>query len=164
MNLEPCKTEIDGVEYEFTPLMATPARNMFDQLAKKFGPTIASFVESLNGDAGDVDIDTAHVLEAFAGMSESLGGAIRAFTSALTPEFHNQLLDTFLNHVRYRHEDGEMLNLTKQVRETMFGRALALETKILGWCLSEQYSDFFAPLRTALASAGGPPQAKKVQS
>lgn len=147
--IETVQKEIDGVLYEFAPLMATPARDMLDQLVSKFGPTAANAVDGLKT-VRSFSLESDAMTEMVPAIAESLGGAIRGFSASITPGFHKQLVDLFLRQVSFRNEAGEMQGLTPSNREAMFATKLALETKILFFCLEAQYSDFFALLRRGL--------------
>ena len=136
---------IDGVDYEFLPLMATPARNMLDQLINKFGPAIAKGLEGLK-DAGEFsgDDDVSALVPALSG---SLGAALDSFSTAITAGFHKNIVDTFLNKVNVVEPDGNKPQLTAADREIRFATNLLTETKVLLWCLEEQYGDFFGLFR-----------------
>lgn len=148
------ETTIEGVDYSFTPLMADPAREWLDRLSKAFGPSVAAFVEGLGSvKSFKIDLDATDELDLLTMFSNSMGKGIRDFTSALSPSLHKEVVDKFLSQVRYRNEEGNWAPLTKDRRQIMFATALWAETRLLGWCLQEQYADFFVPLRTAIASA-----------
>lgn len=152
--LEPLETTIDGVEYRFMPLMTDPAREWLDRLIKAFGPSVASMLEGLQGaDTRKLDLDTTEEMGLLSMLGGSFGKGLHSFTQSLTPAFHKELVDKFLGQVQYRTEDGNWAPLTKDRRQLLFARKLALETRLVGWCLKEQYEDFFVHLQRLLASA-----------
>jgi len=140
--IKPVTTNIDGREYTFMPLMARAARDMLTQLVQKFGPVLGNSVKSLNGAKIDETVLEKEVLEMLPQISGGFGEMIIRFSDALSPGFYANLTDTFLKQVTVR--DGENNpKLDSNYREVYFGTSLLLEAKILAWCLTEQYSDFF---------------------
>jgi len=152
--IESVETTIDDVEYRFMPLMADPARKNLDELLKRFGPSIASVIEGLSGTnkIEDFDMDSTEDAELVKVFAKSLSGGIREFTHALSSHFHKEIVDVFLTQADVK-EDDKWVKLTSNKRQILFGTRLATETRLLVFCLQAQYSDFFAPLRTAIMSA-----------
>ncbi len=143
--LDPQEKEIDGIEFRYQPMMLKPARAMFDGLAQRFGPAIASAVEGLS----EADIDSDMELSAMLGnVSKSAGGLLRGIVAGLDPSYHAKIADELAKQTEYRNESGNYVELAPAVRELMFGAKLLTEGKLIGWCLSVQYADFLEPLRT----------------
>jgi hypothetical protein len=160
--IETVEKEIDGVRYQFTPLMAKAARNELDQLIQRFGPSIANGIKGLQA-VGDFNIDTdvdelATKIAGLQAVSGSLGNTLEAFCGALTPAYHANLARIFLSNVLAEVEvpnpatggiDMGMQKLTEDFRNIYFATKLLTETKVLIWCLEVQYGDFFEPLGRA---------------
>jgi hypothetical protein len=146
---------IDGIEYSFMPITVTPARRMLDRLMQTFGPALAAFIKGLESleDVKNFDIDTTDISELVGPLTRSIGATVDTFTKAIDSSLHEELVNTFLLRVKYV-DNGKLVKFTKDNLEIYFATRLGLETRILLWCLSEQYADFFGPLRTALTSAG----------
>ena len=159
--IEQREKEIDGVVYRWMPMMAKAARNELDKLIQKFGPTFGTAIKGLQN-AGEFDAESEDgILSALPAVAGSVGSAIEAFCHALTPEYHANLVRTFIvGRVKRVTDEGEQV-LTADVCETVFATALMLETKILVWCLEEQYADFFALLRKGMTLAALSRAAKK---
>lgn len=158
--------ELGGIEFTYLPLMAGQARLMLDKLINSFGGVLSAALTSSQGidleAVKSMDIDTTQAPELIKAVASVLGGGVGAFSKALTPDFHEELVNIFLNQVKYVHEEtGETRGLTKNVREVMFSTRLALETQVLLWCISEQYGDFFEPVRKLISSI---PQAGLAQT
>ena len=143
--IEKKQKEIDGVTFEFMPLMATPARDMLVQLCNKLGPSLASGIEGLDkAKSFSLESNVAELIPALAG---SLGGTIRSFCTSLQPGFYKNLITLFLSRVTFQNENGGMQKLDEAAREIMFAVKLMTEMKVLIWCLEVQYADFFGLLR-----------------
>lgn len=147
--IEPVRKEIDGTTYEFRPLRLKEARKQLDKLIKKLGPSVASAVEGLQTAE---NFDEEATLKMLSIVSGSIGGAVREFCAALTPEYHAELANIFLNQVAYQTEEG-MPQLTEAKREFLFATKILTETKILLWCLEVQYADFFELARRGVQRA-----------
>lgn len=148
--IEAKSKEIDGMTFEFMPLMATPAREMLDKLINKLGPSVASALEGLST-AKEFSLEDDVVSKLLPAVSGSLGGGLRGFCEALQPSFHKELVDSFFKNVTVE-DEGKKLPLKNQA-EFIFATKLLTETKVLAWCLEVQYSDFFELLKQGLASA-----------
>lgn len=143
--IEKKQKEIDGIAFEFMPLMATPARDMLVQLCNKLGPSVASGIEGLDkAKSFNLDSNIADLIPALAG---SLGGTLRSFCLALQPGFYKNLITLFLSRVTFQNENGGMERLDEAAREIMFATKLMTEIKVLVWCLENQYADFFELLK-----------------
>jgi hypothetical protein len=148
--LEVVQTEIDGYEFTYQPLMATPARALFDKLVQRFGPAVAGAVRGLK----DADLsDDMEMAEALGSVTESVGSLISGLASGLDPKFHAQLVDDLFKQVQFKNEHGNFAPLDKGTREIMFGTKLLLEMKLVSFCLKAQFSDFLAPLQSLTSSA-----------
>lgn len=153
--LEAITKEIGGYEFKFQPLMATPARTLFDKLVNRFGPTIASAMEGLE-QANELNLEqeTEDQAGMIAAMFPALGSGIRELSGALNENFHRDIVKTLgdQTHVRLE-EDGEFVSLRKEVREVLFAQKLTLEFKWLGFCLGVQFADFFELFKAAALKA-----------
>ncbi len=148
--LEPEEKEIDGIGFKYQPLMLKQSRAMFDGLAQRFGPAIASAVEGLS----EADINSDMEFSAMLGnVSKSAGGLLRGVVAGLDPTYHEKIANELAKQTEYKNEGGSYVPLEPAVREVMFGAKLLTETKLIAWCLSVQYSDFLEPLRTLGMSA-----------
>lgn len=148
--LEAQENEIDGLTYQYTPLMLKPARALFDKLVQRFGPAIANAVEGLQG--ADLS-DGMEIDEALGNVAGSAAGLLRGAVDGLDPKFHAELCDTLAKQTLVDVEgDGNMLPLTK-VRDLLFGRKLLTEAKVVMWCLKVQYEDFLEPMQTLATTA-----------
>lgn len=148
--LEVEENEIDGLTYQYSPLMLKPARALFDKLIQRFGPAIANAVEGLQGAdlTDDMEVD-----EALGNVAGSAAGLLRGVVDGLDPKFHAELCDTFAKQTLVDVEgDGNMLPLVG-VRELLFGRKLLTEAKVVMWCLKVQYADFLEPMQTLATTA-----------
>jgi len=150
--------ELGGIEFTFSPLMAGQARLMLDKLIKTFGGVLAATVSGADGvnieEVKALDLDKSQEPELIKVFASAIGGGLGAFSQAITPEFHTELVDTFLKQVTFIDPDTrESRGLTKNVREVMFSTRLALETRVLLWCITEQYGDFLEPVRRLINSA-----------
>lgn len=142
--LPPEEKTIDGIDFMYQPLMLKQSRAMFDKLAQRFGPAVASAIEGLSEAQIDGDMELA---QALGGVTQSAGGLIRGVVGALDPSYHAALADELAKQTQYRNESGNWVPLGDDVRQMMFGCRLLTETKLIAWCLGVQYSDFLAPLR-----------------
>jgi len=160
--LEIKQTEIDGVGVAYSPLMATPARNLLDKILNEFGPVLADAIERLEGSevakviadfkasqGGDVKAlpKTEAIVNALPLLAKPLGRLLRGFATSMKPSLHNELVNTLFKRVQLQTESMEGLTtLNKSELELLFGTNLLLETKILFWCLEVQYADFLSLL------------------
>lgn len=150
--LEPATKEINGREYYYQPLMATPARELLDQLIRKFGPAAAAAVEGLEG--ADLSLDQSTNVGSVLGVvTDSIGGAIREASRALEPPFHHKLVETLGKQSQIKNADGNFVPLNKDIREVHFATSLLSEAKWIAFCLEVQYSDFFELLKTNIQRA-----------
>ncbi len=148
--LEPEEKEIDGIVFKYQPMMLKPSRAMFDGLAQRFGPAIASAVEGLS----EADINSDMEFSAMLGnVSKSAGGLLRGVVAGLDPAYHAKLADELAKQTEYKIEGGNFVALGPDIREMMFGAKLLTETKLIAWCLGVQYADFLEPLRNLGMSA-----------
>ncbi len=148
--LETEEKEIDGIWFKYQPMMLKDSRRMFDGLAQRFGPAIASAIEGL--DQAEIDMDMK-VNEMLGGVVKSAGGLLRGFVAGLDPSYHEQVANQLAKGTEYQNESGNYVPLDNNTRETMFGAKLLTETKLIIWCLSVQYSDFLEPLQQAAMTA-----------
>jgi len=117
---------------------------MFDGLAQRFGPAIASAIEGLS----DADIDSDMQIEQMLGnVSKSAGGLLRGVVAGLDPSYHEKIANELATQTQFRNEGGNFVPLEPAMREMMFGANLLTETKLVVWCLGVQYADFLEPLR-----------------
>ncbi len=165
--LEPQEKEIDGITFKYQPMMLKSSRAMFDGLAQRFGPAIASAVEGLS----EADINSDMEIGAMLGhVSKSAGGLLRGVVAGMDPAYHAKLADELAKQTEFRNEGGNFVPLGTDIREMMFGAKLFTETKLIAWCLSVQYSDFLEPLRTLGVTAmsfrrmGGLPSTSPTES
>lgn len=150
--LDPQETEIDGHEFQYHPMMLSPARKQFDELSQRFGPAIASAIEGLSGADIDRDMDAGAQL---GGLTQSAGGLLRGLVAGLDPAYHKKLADALADKTLYRNTDGNYVPLDNAQREVMFGMNLLTEAKLIWWCLTVQYADFLGPLRDLSMQAIG---------
>jgi len=139
------ETTIDGTDFLYRPLDLKEARALFDKLAQRFGPAIASAVEGLGSAKLDVNMEFTAAL---GGITDSAGGLVRGVVSGLDPEFHAWLADHLAARTEFRLADsGNMVPLKTIHRMELFRGKLLTEMKLIGWCLSVEYSDFLEPVR-----------------
>lgn len=144
------ENDIDGLTYQYTPLMLKPARQLFDKLIQRFGPAVANAVEGLQGADLDDEMEIEHALGNVAG---SAAGLLRGVVDGLDPKFHAELCDTLAKQTLVDIEgDGNLVPL-QTVRELLFGRKLLTEAKVVMWCLKVQYDDFLEPMQTLATTA-----------
>lgn len=153
--LEPQEKEIDGSVYLYQPLMATPARELLDQLIRKFGPALAAAIEGLENADLNLDQDTVNIGEILGTVTDSLGGGVRELTAALQPAFHHKLVDQLGKQTQIKNVETseQFVPFSKDIREVLFATNLLAEFKWIAFCLEVQYSDFFELLRTTAARA-----------
>lgn len=153
--LEAQEREIDGSVYWYQPLMATPARELLDQLIRKFGPAFAAAVEGLENADLNLDQDTVNVGEILGTVTESIGGSIREAVRGLEAPFHHKLVEQLgkQSQIKNTETQNQFVPLSKDIREVHFATNLLSEFKWIAFCLEVQYSDFFALLRTTAARA-----------
>jgi hypothetical protein len=164
--LEPQEKEIDEIKFRYQPMMLKPSRAMFDGIAQRFGPAIASAVEGLS----DADIENDMEFERMLGnVSKSAGGLLRGIVAGLDASYHEKLANELANQTEYVNEAGNWVPLVPAVREIMFGAKLLTETRLIMWCLGVQYADFLEPLRglgmkaLALRRMGASPSASPTE-
>lgn len=160
--LESATKEIGGIEFRYQPMMATPARTLFDKLVNRFGPTLAGALEGVD-QANEITLDQkaedmggiiAHLLPA-------LGKAIREVSTALNENFHRELVNTLgkQTHVMTDNDNGSgFVLLDKNVQEMLFAQKLTVEFQWIAFCLGVQYEDFFelskmAAMKTVVSKA-----------
>lgn len=139
--LDPQEKEIDGTVFQYHPLTLKASRALFDKLAQRFGPAIASAIEGLNSAQIEAGMEFTETL---GGLAAPAGGLLRGLASGLDPAFHAEVADTLARKTLYQTDDGKFAQL-EPVREALLG--VMMEAKLIGWCLSVQYADFLAPLR-----------------
>jgi hypothetical protein len=157
--IEPVKREIDGDEYQFLPLQAKAARRELDGLLQAFGPSVSKGIRGLKAANVDAELTTDNVVGMLPAIAEAIGGAVEGFTRALTPEYHEKIVKTFLDRCTIKRYDEardqeRWPTLDEKFREIHFGTRLLTETKILLFCLEVQYADFFELLGNLGTSLG----------
>ena len=148
--LEVKEKTIDGHDFKYHPLMATPARELLDKLIRMFGPSIAAAVEGLDSAEIDVNMNVTSILGSAMG---SVGGSVRELSEALQPAFHHKLVEDLGSHTQWRNEEGNYVPLKKELREVLFATNLLTEFKWLAFCLEVQFSDFFGLFQTLAGQA-----------
>lgn len=151
MQAEIHTTEIDDREFQFTPLALKPARKLFLQLTRRFGPALADGVAALDK-AGDVNPDQ-EIEQALGTMAAPLGAAMRQAFLELDPEFYESLTITFGKRCQVKNDEGRWQELDATAAERAFQSKLMSEMRWVWWCLSMQYSDFLAPAQRAMGTA-----------
>lgn len=143
---------IDGIEFVYRPLFATPARKLLDELIQRFGPALAAGVEGVGaaGEMGSLNIDSKPN-EILGALGDSLGGVIRVICNGLDPDFHERIVELLGKQSDHKNASGNMETLIKTSREVFFATRLLTEAKWIGFCLESQYADFFGLVRTATA-------------
>lgn len=150
--LEAEEKEIDGFTFRYQPMMAKKARALFDKLAQRFGPAIASAVEGL----ADADVDAEmNFAESIGGLTSSAGGLLRGVAGGMDPAFHAALADELAAKTQVMNDDGNFVPLSNDWREVAFGTKLLTEWRLIMWCLNVQYADFLAPLQSLAVTATG---------
>ena len=93
--IESTTREIDGVTFKFTPMMATKARELLDQLLQRFGTPFGKALEALDqADKLTLDADTANPVAMVGQMAAPVGVALAELTGKLDPKFHADLVKT----------------------------------------------------------------------
>jgi hypothetical protein len=141
---------IDGHDFKFHPMMATPARELLDKLIRMFGPSIAAAVEGLDSAEVDTNMEITSILGSAMG---SIGGSLREIAAAMQPAFHHKLVEELGSHTQWRNEDGNYVPLRKDLREVLFATNLLTEFKWIAFCLEVQFSDFFGLFQTLAGQA-----------
>jgi len=153
--ITPVTTVIDGDTYEFMPMAATEARKWLMILQQTFGPSVAEAFSGIKDAAipdGALELDTGDpkmIVAMLGPIAGSISGLVRGFSSSLNAAGYEALVEAFLSRTWVETDSGGKLELKKGYRELNFYNKLALEARILLWCLKEQYSDFFGYLETA---------------
>jgi len=148
--LETKERTIDGYDFKYYPLMATPARELLDKLIRMFGPSIAAAVEGLEGADVGVDMKVTDILGSAMG---SIGGSLREIAGAVQPAFHHKLVEDLGKQTEWRNEEGNFVPLKKDMREVLFATNLLTEFKWIAFCLEVQFSDFFGLFQTLAGQA-----------
>jgi len=149
--LVPEEKEIDGRRFSYTPLMVKPARKLFNELVKRFGPSVGGAISSIQSDITDVKEDTSDgdLVKAIAG---ALGTGVTGLSQALDPTFHEQLVVDLGRNTMVEESEG-MVPLTADQREKIFGGKMATELKWIAFCLGVQFSDFLDLLKEGVQVA-----------
>jgi hypothetical protein len=153
--ITPVNTVIDGETYEFMPMGATEARNWLMVLQQTIGPSVAEAFAGVKGaqipeEALELDQNDPKLLVAMLGpIAGSISGLISGLTRSLNASMYEKLVEAFLSRTTIETPTGGKISLKKAYRETEFYNKLALEGRILFWCLHEQYADFFGYWETA---------------
>jgi hypothetical protein len=147
--LEAVSKEIDGIAFKYQPMMATPARTLFDKLVNKMGPALAGALEGVD-QANDLTLseDTEDQMGMLSALLPALGKGIRELSAALNENFHREIVKTLGAQTQIE-QDGNWISLDKNVQEVLFAQKLTLEFKWIAFCLGVQYEDFLALSRTA---------------
>jgi hypothetical protein len=151
-DLEPTQKEIDGILFEYRPLLATPARGLLNKLIGKFGPALAGAIEELKK-AGDFDMD-ADVSELPMLFGDALGALVREISLGADANFHNGVVDLLRKQSSAQNTDGNMQPLgtgtgVNMYAEQLFAVHQLRELKWIAFCLEVQFSDFLGGLREA---------------
>ena len=149
--LETQDRTIDGVTFRYQPMMAKPARELFDKLLQAYGPALAAAVEALEK-AEDLDLES-DVAEMLGAVIGSVGGSIREITFATSPVFHREIAEALHKQSMIKNDDGNFVPLAGSTAEMLFGTKLLTEAKFIGYCLEVQFSDFFELFKTGAMRA-----------
>lgn len=139
--LESTEREIDGTNYQYMPLMATPARELLDKLIQRFGPAVGKTIKALDQANGlSLDHDTKDTSSMLGALAAPLGEGISELADKLDPKFHADLVKTLAKQTCIE-VDGNWPQLAPRI-EQHFAVNLMSEAKWIKFCLECQYSDF----------------------
>jgi len=135
---------IDGVEFSYMPLMATPARKLLIELMNRLGPVLGGAV----GGAGDnVQLTMESDLMDGQALTGALSKGITQLATAIDPDFYEKLVEQLGKQSKIKTAEGGYITLDKSTRDLRFAVQLALEFRWVLFCLEAQYSDFFGLAR-----------------
>ncbi len=151
--IESTTREIDGVTFKFTPMMATKARELLDQLLQRFGTPFGKALEALDqADKLTLDADTANPVAMVGQMAAPVGVALAELTGKLDPKFHADLVKTLARQTMVVGDGGEEVPLTTDI-EIRFATKLMTEAKWIWFCLECQYADFLGLFQSTALQA-----------
>lgn len=135
VNIEPIKFSVGDDSYKYQPLGAKKARHVFDRIARE---VLAPVLGEMQGEGAG---SAAH-------MAKAIGAALRT----MSPDLHDNLVDTFAAQTMVVHSDGREQHLAPMI-DTFFALRYGAELEWLITTVRRQYADFFERMGRELSNA-----------
>jgi hypothetical protein len=152
MPIVPVVIRISDRDYQYTPLLLTPARLLWDTVVKKYGGCIAALLEgvrkpeNLSAESEVADFMTEGI--------SMLGSGIREFVYNHDNATHTMLWNTLRPHIEMRNDIGNFIPLSNELAEDIFATNVSGELCLLIECLKVQYKDFLSLWANASTTIG----------